>query len=161
MKKLQEKIDTITTAISAVLLGVVVIILSYNVFARFLGGGIQWYMEASQYLNVWAMLIAGIGICAKGEHLRISAIEGLLKGNGIKISRLLTALLTIAFYLLFAYGAYLLASRSRQDISTMAPLKMAYVYWLMPVISVLSAISTALQAVIQFQEKPECEEKSI
>ena len=155
MKKLQEGINSATTMLSAALLGVVMVILAYNVFARFLGGGIQWYMEASQYLNIWAMLIAGVGICAKGEHLRIQALEGLLKGKAYKLNKLIISLSTIVFYLLFAYGSFLLASRSRQSISTMAPLKMAYVYWLMPAAAALSALSTALHAVIEQTETPE------
>ena len=155
MKKLQEGINRATTVLSAILMGVVMAILAYNVFARFLGGGIHWYMEASQYLNIWAMLIAGIGICAKGEHLRIQALESLLKGKAYKFNKLIISLLTIAFYSLFAYGSFLLATRSRQSISTMAPLKMAYVYWLMPVTAMLSALSAALHAIIEQTETPE------
>ncbi len=145
MNKLINIIDRSTTAISAALFAVVVVILSYNVFARFLGGGISWYMEASQYLNVWAMLIAGIGICSRNDHLRITALEGVIKGNtGKMILDIIVAILTISFYILLAYGTYLLASRAVQTISTMAPLKMAYVYWALPIISILSAASTFL-----------------
>ena len=144
-----------TTVLSAILMGVVMVILAYNVFARFLGGGIRWYMEASQYLNIWAMLIAGIGICARGEHLRIQALESVLKGKAYKLNKLLISLLTIAFYSLFAYCGFLLATRARQYISTMQPLRMAHVYWLMPVTAALSAISATLHAIIEQTETPE------
>ncbi len=159
MKKLSERVDALTTAVSAVLLAIAFIILAYNVFARFLGGGIQWYMEASQYLNVWAMLIAGIGLCSAGSHLRITALESLLKGKGLKANKAVIAILTVAFYLLFAYGTYELAMRSKQDISTMPPLKMAYIYWLMPVTGVLSAVAQALRAIVELTGRGEGADK--
>lgn len=155
MKKLQDGIDRFTTRASAVLFAIVVVILSYNVFARFLGGGISWYMESSQYLNVWAMMIAGIGIASKGEHLRINAVESMLNGTPKKILQFIVTVLTVIFYLMLAYGTCLLAMKSKQNISTMGNLKMAYVYWPLPIISVLSALSAILHGIIQQTEKIE------
>ena len=155
MRKLQNRIDQLTTGISACLFAALTVILSYNVFTRFLGGGISWYMEASQYMNVWAMMIAGIGITSKGEHLRISAVESLTRGKGKKILQVIITILTVAFYVLLAYGTYLLAIKSKQNISTMGSLKMSYVYWPLPVISALSAISALLHGMIQQTEPRE------
>ena len=152
MRKLQHSIDHMAAVLASVLLGAMIVILVYNVFARFMGGGIQWYMEASQYSNVWAMLIAGIGVCIKGEHLRINGLEQALKGKWKTVNRIIVSVITIVFYLFFAYGTYLLALNSRQEISTMAPLKMSYVYWLMPVTGILSAIATAIHLCIEIKE---------
>lgn len=158
MRKLQQTIDHISTLLASILLGAMIVVLVYNVFARFLGGGIKWYMEASQYSNVWAMLIAGIGVCIKGEHLRINGLEQALKGKWKTANKIIVAVATIAFYLFFAYGTYLLAIKSKQEISTMAPLKMSYVYWLMPFTSILSAFATALHLCIDLKEAPEKED---
>ncbi|HHW31646.1 MAG TPA: TRAP transporter small permease [Clostridiaceae bacterium] len=153
MLKLQKVIDKTATIISSILLGIMVVILIYNVAARFLGGGIRWYMEGSQYLNVWAMFIAGIGICVTTDHLRISLIEDLLKGKIKFANKIIVGIINFSFYCLLTYGTYLLASKSRQEISTMPPLKMSYVYWLMPVASALSAISVIIGLIVDLNNK--------
>jgi len=149
--QLQRKIDKITTIISSVLLGIMMIILVYNVAARFIGGGITWYMEGSQYLNVWAMFIAGISLCVTSDQLRITMIEDLLGEKTKKIAKVIVAILTFFFYLFLAYGSYLLATKSMQQISTMPGLKMSYVYWMLPVTSVLSAISVLIGVAVELQ----------
>lgn len=66
MKKLQTTLDKITTLISAILCAAMMVILFANVVLRLIPGigGFKWYMESSQYLNVWSMLIVCIGINA-------------------------------------------------------------------------------------------------
>lgn len=152
MRKLRDWVDKVTIAIASVLLAIMMVVLIYNVFARFVGSGISWYMEFTQYTNVWAMLIAGIAINAKGQHLRISALDDALKGTPLVVVKVLASLATIAFYLFLAYGSYMLAIKSKQTISTMAPLKMAYVYWMMPVTAVLSALSAGLNTAIEISD---------
>lgn len=155
MRKLQQTIDRTVMIISSVLLGAMMMIIAYNVVARFVGGGIKWYMESAQYLNVWAMFIAGIGLCATTDHLRITMTEDLLKGHWKTGNKILVGIITTVFYIILAYGSFLLASKSRQVISTMQSLKMAYVYWLLPIASGLSAISVILGLVIQLTDKDE------
>jgi TRAP-type C4-dicarboxylate transport system permease small subunit len=64
--------------------------------------------------------------------------------------RLLIALLTIAFFIILGYSFLLLASRARQTVSTMPALKMSYVYWPVPILCFLAALSCALHAVWDF-----------
>ncbi|MDR1626945.1 MAG: TRAP transporter small permease subunit [Spirochaetia bacterium] len=150
MRRLQQCLDTVSATVSGTLIGLLVIILSYNVFARFLGGGIQWYMETSQYFNVWAMFFVGISLCMRGEHLRINALEEILPGAGKKAIQLLVAAATVAFYLMLAYATFLLASRSKQVISTMTYFKMSYVYWPIPFLCLASAFSTVVNTILSF-----------
>lgn len=132
--------------LSSILCAVFMLIVIYNVIARyFLDGGIQWYMESSQYLNIWSVLIAGIGICASNDHLRVSIIDELLKGKPKILFHCVASLCSCVFYLFFAYSAFRLALRSRQVISTMGSLKMSYVYWLIPVVAALSALAVLLE----------------
>lgn len=77
MKKLQTTLDKITTLISAILCAAMMVILFANVVLRLIPGigGFKWYMESSQYLNVWSMLIACIGINAMGTNLRVEVVD--------------------------------------------------------------------------------------
>ena len=64
MKKLQTILDKSSTLVAAILCGVMMAILLANVILRYIPGigGFKWYMEGGQYLNVFSMLLAGIGI---------------------------------------------------------------------------------------------------
>ena len=79
MKKLQRTMDKITTLISSILCAAMMIILFANVVLRLIPsvGGFKWYMESSQYLNVWSMLIACIGINAMGTNLRVEVVDSI------------------------------------------------------------------------------------
>ncbi|MHB8127595.1 MAG: TRAP transporter small permease, partial [Mobilitalea sp.] len=135
MKKLQDRIDKAAVSISTILLAIMMIILVVNIILRYTPGvgGVKWYMESTQYLNIWSMFVVGISICVKKDHLNVNLLESLAKGIGKKIVKCLVAFFTVLFYIGLAYATYLLASKTRQEISTMPMFKMSFVYWLIPI----------------------------
>lgn len=157
MKKLQKSIDDITSAISGFMIALMMLILVVNIILRYLPGigGFKWYMEMSQYLNVWAMFIAGIGITAMNEHLNVQILDSMTTGKANKIVHLMNSIFVLIFYLLLAYATYLLAKNSRQDISTMPMFKMSVVYWLMPISCLLSAISSVIVIIAEWNTQSE------
>ncbi|MEM5768260.1 MAG: C4-dicarboxylate ABC transporter permease, partial [Bacillota bacterium] len=79
MKKLQHAIDQGATFVSAVMCAAMMIILMINIVLRYTPGigGFSWYMEGSQYLNVWSMLIVGIAISVTRTHLKVALVDEL------------------------------------------------------------------------------------
>ena len=123
MKKLQTTLDKITTLISAILCAAMMVILFANVVLRLIPGigGFKWYMESSQYLNVWSMLIACIGINAMGTNLRVEVVDSILGKTplGKKIVVIIRDVFIILFYVMVTYGGYQLCTRAKQAVSTM------------------------------------------
>lgn len=154
MKKLQYWIDKIAVSISSILLAIMMIILVVNIILRYIPGigGVKWYMESTQYLNVWSMFVVGISICVKNEHLNVNLLESMVKGIGKKIIKVIVAIFIILFYIGLTYATFLLASKSRQEISTMPMFKMSVVYWPISVISILCAVSTLLGMLIDLKD---------
>jgi TRAP-type C4-dicarboxylate transport system permease small subunit len=146
MLKLQKWLDRLSTAISAVMLAVMMAILVVNIILRYTPGvgGVSWYMESTQYLNVWAMFIVGIAICVRTEHLNVNLLLDHTKGALNRTVRTVIAVLNALFYLGLAYGTGLLASRSKQAVSTMPYFHMSQVYWLIPAAALLSAASVLI-----------------
>ena len=72
LKKIQKWIDLGATFIASLLIAAMFFVLVINVILRAIPavGGFKWYMEFSQYANVWALLIgaAGIGNLVAGIH---------------------------------------------------------------------------------------------
>lgn len=159
MKKLQDWIDKAAVTISAVLLAMMMIILVVNIVLRYTPGigGVKWYMESTQYLNVWSMFVVGISISVKNEHLNVNLLESMVKGVGKKIIKCLVAFFTVLFYIGLAYGTYLLATRANQEISTMPIFKMSLVYWLIPITSVLCSASAVIGLIVDLTENKQLE----
>lgn len=154
MHKLQAVIDKTTTFVSAIMCGMMMAILVVNIILRYMPGigGFSWYMESSQYLNVWSMLVAGIAISVRTEHLKVNLAEDLAKGVGKKVVKAIVAVFNVLFYLGMAYGAYLLATKAKQSVSTMPQFKMSQVYWVIPVTSILSAVSVVIGLMVDLKD---------
>lgn len=153
MKKLQTTLDKITTLISAILCAAMMVILFANVVLRLIPGigGFKWYMESSQYLNVWSMLIACIGINAMGTNLRVEVVDSILGKTplGKKI------VVIILFYVMVTYGGYQLCTRAKQAVSTMPQFTMGQVYTIFPIAGVLCILSAVLNLIVELTAKPE------
>ncbi len=156
MKAIQKWTDLIATFISSVMIGLMMFILVFNIIMRFVPnvGGVKWYMESSQYLNVWAMVIIGIQITVQGTHLRVEVIDALVKNSpfGKKLVKVIDELFIILFYVIAAYASFLLATKAKQAVSTMPQFNMGQVYALLPVAFALSAVAAIVDLIVYFQE---------
>ncbi len=156
MKKIQEWADKLSVLISSLMIAAMMFILVFNIIMRFVPGvgGVRWYMESSQYLNVWAMLIVGIHITVRGTHLRVEVIDSLVKNSaaGQKIVKLLNDLFILLFYIIAAYASFQLATKAKQAVSTMPKFTMGQVYMMMPIAYGLSALAVIIELIVFFRE---------
>ena len=159
VKKLQTTLDKITTLISAILCAAMMVILFANVVLRLIPGigGFKWYMESSQYLNVWSMLITCIGINAMGTNLRVEVVDSILGKTplGKKIVVIIRDVFIILFYVMVTYGGYQLCTRAKQAVSTMPQFTMGQVYTIFPIAGVLCILSAVLNLIVELTAKPE------
>lgn len=163
LKKLQTWIDNITTAIASVLIAVMFVVLVINVVLRLIPsiGGFRWYMEFSQYANVWAMLIGAAGIAVQGTNLRVEIIDSI--NNKFpwaeKLTKAIVDVALIAFYGVMTKSGMMLAKRAVQAVSTMPKFKMGQVYSIFPVAGVLCIIATVVHLLVTLTEKTEKKEE--
>lgn len=160
--KIQKKTDQIMTAISAVMIAVMMIIIIANVILRLIPavGGFSWYMEFSQYANVWAMMIGAVGIVAAGTNLRVEAVDALVAKYswGYKVSRVIIDVFEILFYAVVTYSGFLLSSKAKQVVSTMPIFRMGQVYLIFPVAGVLCILAALLHLAVTLTSKDEKKE---
>jgi len=163
LKKIQTWIDNITTAVASVLIFVMFIVLVINVILRLIPsiGGFRWYMEFSQYANVWAMLIGAAGVAVQGTNLRVEVIDTLNRkfSWGSKVTKTIVDIALIAFYGVMTYSGYLLSGRAVQAVSTMPKFTMGQVYAIFPIAGVLCIIATIVHLLVTLTEKPETKEE--
>ncbi len=162
LKKIQTWIDRIATGVAAVLLAVMFFVLIANVILRLIPsvGGFKWYMEFSQYANVWAMLIGAVGIAISGTNLRVEVIDALNHkfSWGAKVTKSIVDVFLIIFYCIMTASGRILASKAVQAISTMPSFKMGQVYAIFPIAGVLCVIASVVHLLVTLTEKTEPKE---
>lgn len=159
MKKLQNALDKGSTVIAAVMCAAMMIILFANVVLRLIPavGGFKWYMEGSQYINVWSMLIVGICITAKGTHLHVELVDAVVGKNPTlkKIHKVITSAFIFLFYVMVTYSGYQLSTRAKQAVSTMPQFKMGQVYVIFIIAGAICALSALVDMIVTITEKEE------
>lgn len=160
MIKLQKKMDNLMTAIAAILIATMFLVIIVNVILRLIPsiGGFKWYMEFSQYANVWAMLLGAAGIAVMGTNLRVEAVDALILSKipgGVKIGRLIVDVAELVFYFAMTYSGWLLASKAKQKVSTMPQFTMGQVYMIFPIAGALCILAVLIHIAVTLSEKPE------
>ena len=162
LKKIQKWIDMITTCVASVLLAAMFVVLVANVVLRLIPavGGFSWYMEFSQYANVWAMLIGAAGVAAMGTNLRVEAVDSLAAKipHGKKIAKIIVDVALLAFYCVMTYSGNVLSQKAIQKVSTMRQFTMGQVYSIFPVAGVLCAVAALVHLLVTITEKEEKKE---
>ena len=163
-KFIQTWMDHITTGVAAVLIAVMFIVIIANVVLRAIPavGGFRWYMEFSQYANVWAMLIGAAGIAVQGTNLRVEAVDTIAKKIpcGEKIAKILVDVASVVFYWMVYRSGKLYAVKAMAiKISTMPKYRMGQVYKIFPVAAILCIIAAVVHLIVTLTEKPENKEE--
>lgn len=159
MKKLQTALDKSSTFIAALMCAAMMVILLANVILRKVPGvgGFSWYMEGSQYLNVWSMLLVGICITVKGTHLHVELVDSMFGRTPTlkKIHKVITSFFIFLFYVIVTYSGYELTTRAKQAVSTMPQFKMGQVYSIFIFAGALCALSALVDLIVAVTEKKE------
>ena len=135
------------------------IIIFANVVLRLIPsvGGFKWYMEGSQYLNVWSMLIVGICVTVKGTHLHVEMVDSVVaKVPALKkLHKVIVSAFIFLFYVMVTYSGYQLSTRAKQAVSTMPQFKMGQVYVIFVIAGAVCALSALVDMIVAITEKEE------
>ena len=164
LRIIQTWIDRITTGVASVLIGIMFLVIIANVILRGVPavGGFRWYMEFSQYANVWAMLIGAAGIVVQGTNLRVEAVDVIARKipYGEKIAKILVDVAAMVFYwMVYRSGKLYAAKAMAIKISTMPKYRMGQVYKIFPAAAVLCILAAIVHLVVTLTETPEDKEE--
>ena len=89
--------------VTAVLFGIVVIIVFVQVICRALGMSLPWSEEVARYINTWTVYFGASRCVRNSKHLSVDILPLLLKGKAHKIHALF---IDVVCFVFFAYVAY-------------------------------------------------------
>jgi TRAP-type C4-dicarboxylate transport system permease small subunit len=90
----------------AVMLAVMTVLITWQVFARFVvGDSLTFSEEVSRFLMIWLTLLGSAYAVRRGSLLAVELLPDLLHGTAWKVVKVSAHLLSLAFYvILITYG---------------------------------------------------------
>ncbi|MDD7542623.1 MAG: TRAP transporter small permease [Peptoniphilaceae bacterium] len=141
MTKVLNKLRQFTNAIVILFFALVVIVVSIQVFARFvLGTSIRWADEFSRFAFVWVIYLGGAITIRDGRNVCFDLILEAQKGFVWKIMYTAVFLLSSLFLVLITYFGILVCMSLMSETSPIMQLPMSVVSLCIPIGGVLMLI---------------------
>lgn len=138
MKTVRNAINRFVEAFSVVLIIVMVLLVLWQVIARYVLNNPSTFSETlTRYLFVWLVLVTATYAFGKREHMYISVLNDRLKGTVKTIVNILIEVLTIAFAVcVMAYGGSIITNMQMVSMDSSLHIPMGVVYAIIPICGV-------------------------
>lgn len=139
MKQLKQIINKVVEWISIGLVVVMVLLVLWQVVARYLLNNPSSFSEAlTRYLFVWLVLITSTYAFGSRDHMYIAALNDKLKGKTKTVVNILIEALTILFAgCVMVYGGSIITRMQMVSLDSSLHIPMGVVYGVIPVCGVL------------------------
>lgn len=140
MKKLKQMIDKAVEWFSIALVIVMVLLVLWQVIARYLLNSPSSFSEAlTRYLFVWLVLITSTYAFGSREHMYISALNDRLRGKTRTAVNILIEVLTILFAAcVMVFGGSIITRMQMVSLDSSLHIPMGVVYAVIPVCGVIT-----------------------
>ena len=140
MKKLKQMIDKAVEWFSIALVIVMVLLVLWQVIARYLLNSPSSFSEAlTRYLFVWLVLITSTYAFGSREHMYISALNDRLRGKTRTVVNILIEVLTFLFAAcVMVFGGSIITRMQMVSLDSSLHIPMGVVYAVIPVCGVIT-----------------------
>lgn len=127
--KVFREVDKLMETLSAVILGGMTILIFSQVLARYLfKAPLAWSEEGARFLFIWMTFIAGYVGARKVQHIGVELIQNVCPPILRNAMKIISDLLSIAFFLIVFYFCCTQWSKLSAQISPALKLPMSIVY---------------------------------
>lgn len=140
MKKLKQMIDKAVEWFSIGLVIVMVLLVLWQIVARYLLNSPSSFSEAlTRYLFVWLVLVTSTYAFGSRDHMYISALNDRLRGKTRTVVNLLIEVLTILFAAcVMVFGGSIITRMQMVSLDSSLHIPMGIVYAIIPVCGVIT-----------------------
>lgn len=140
MKTLRNAINKAVKVFSVLLVAVMVLLVLWQVIARYLLNNPSTFTEAlTRYLFVWLVLVSATYAFGGRDHMCISVLNARLKGSAKAAVNILIELLTILFAAcVMTFGGSVIARMQMVSMDSSLHIPMGIVYSIIPICGVLT-----------------------
>ena len=165
-----ERISEIMGKILNWLVVLLLILMTGFMFAQVLGrfvfkNGIYWAEELTSYMMITMVYLAAGLACKNRDHIAVTFINEILKGNVLRIYRIFVALVSIVFLIIIAKIGFSVLSVVAPQRSACLQITMNLVYMMIPIgscIMIFYVIVEILELIFgNMDDKPEPEKTDL
>lgn len=140
LNKTKRVIDKIFEIISTIILGIMTILVVYQVITRYVFNAPSALSEiTSQYLFVWMIMFGSAYVYGSREHLTIDIIKDKFSPKTYMIVEIITNVALFAFIsVVCVYGGYLYTVKSAPQVDPQLGISKAILYSSLPITGVVT-----------------------
>lgn len=140
MKTLRNAINKIVEAFSVLLIAVMVLLVLWQVVARYVLNDPSTFSEAlTRYLFVWLVLVTSTYAFGSREHMCISVLNDKLQGRAKAAVNILIEVLTIVFAVcVMAFGGSIITQMQMVQLDSSLHIPMGVLYSIIPICGVVT-----------------------
>ncbi|MDY5782334.1 MAG: TRAP transporter small permease [Gemmiger sp.] len=140
MKTLRKWINKVVEAFSVVIVAVMVLLVLWQVVARYLLNNPSTFTEAlTRYLFVWLVLVTATYAFGSRDHMCISVLNARLKGRAKTAVNIAIEVLTILFAAcVMTFGGSVITRMQMVSMDSSLHIPMGLVYSIIPICGVLT-----------------------
>lgn len=157
MNKLRNTINKIVEVFSVVLIAVMVLLVLWQVFARYILNNPSTFSETlTKYLFVWLVLVTSTYAYGSREHMRIEVLNNRLKGSALKAVNIAIECITIVFSAaIMVFGGAVITAMQMVQIDASLHIPMGIVYSIIPICGVITVFYCICNIVAECTTKKE------
>ena len=139
MKQIKNILDKVTSGSSVVLFILMVLMVTYQVVARYFFASPSSITEAlTRYSFVWLIIISATYMFGQREHIYISVVKDKLPAGAKMIVSIAIECITIVFALLImVYGGFTISKMNLLQIDSILNIPTGVIYSIIPVCGVI------------------------
>ncbi|UXZ54445.1 TRAP transporter small permease [Halomonas sp. 7T] len=113
----------------ALVAAILLLIVSAVIARDLLGVGMPWTEEVASMLAIYAIGFGSISAWVRSEHLVVDLFSHKLSGLGKNVQYRLTALISCGFFVLAAWGAWIMSDMSANNKTVSLSISFSYLYY--------------------------------
>lgn len=145
LRKASDGLNLLAEVIIAVLMVALVIVVSAQVFFRYVVfNSLPWSEEASRYMLIWVTFLgASVGV-KRQAHFTVQAVTGLLPTRAQRGLVIVTYLLAMVVFFVMVYFGWQNVQVTSRQVSVAMSVPMHYVYGAIPTAGAIMMVHTLL-----------------
>lgn len=135
LTSIKRVLDKIVEWMCIIILGVMTVLVVYQVIVRKIFNNPNAYTEAiSQYLFVWMIMYGSAYVFGLKEHLDITVFKDKMKGKTLMVVEIITNISLMLFAgVVLMYGGYLIAAQQMATTDAALGIPMGVIYSAIPI----------------------------
>lgn len=113
----------------ALVAAILLLIVSAVVARDLLGLGMPWTEEVASLLAIYAIGFGSLSAWVRSEHLVVDLFSHRLSGLGKNVQYRITALISCGFFVLAAWGAWIMSDMSSNNKTVSLSISFSYLYY--------------------------------